>query len=124
LQMYVSSDIVLQRILKSEETAVTKTHVLRIDKGRKMEEVIIAASTPGVIVKQDDKRILVSFEEAIGGKEVFVTFERGLNGYKQGYFMFPDKVNDKGEMIVSYGDQLYVATQESRRAYLMVDQDK
>ena len=124
LQIYVSSDIVLQRILKSEETAVTKTHVLRIDKGRKMEEVLIAASTPGVIVKQDEKRIMVSFEESINGKEVFVTFERGVNGYKQGYFMYPDKVNDKGEMIVSYGDQIYVATTDSRRAYLMVDQDK
>jgi len=124
LQMYVSSDIVLQRILKSEETGVTKNHVLRIDKGQKMEDVIIAASTPGVIVKADEKRILVSFEEPINGKEVFVTFERDKNGYKQGYFMYPDKINDKGEMIVNYGDQIYVATAESRRSFLTIDQDK
>ena len=124
LQMYVSSDIVLQRVLKSEETGVTKNHTLRIDKGLKMEEVIIAASTPGVIVKADDKRIAVSFEDKIHGQEVFVTFERGKNGYKEGYFMYPDKVNDKGEMIVQYGDQIYVATADSRRSHLVVDQDK
>ena len=124
LQLYVSSDIILQRILKSEESGVTKTHILRVDKGLKMEEVIIAASTPGVIVKADGKRILVSFEEAINGKEVFVTFERGLSGANEGYFMFPDKMNEKGEMIVNYGDQIYVATAESRRSHLMIDRDK
>jgi hypothetical protein len=67
----------LQRVLKSEETGVTKTHVPRIDKGR-----------------------------------------------KDGYFMFPDKLNEKGEMIVTYGDQVYVATTESRTSHLVVDQDK
>ena len=124
LQMYVSSDIVLQRMLKSEESGVSRNHTLRIDKGRKLEEVIIAASTPGVIVKADEKRIWVSFESAINGKEVFVGFERGANGDKPGYFMYPDKMNDKGEMLVQYGDQIYVATTESRRSHLVIDQDK
>jgi hypothetical protein len=120
----VNKELELALESESEETGVTKNHVLRIDKGRKMEEVIIAASTPGVIVKADEKRILVSFEEAINGKEVFVTFERGKNGYREGYFMFPDKVNERGEMVVNYGDQIYVATGESRQSHLMIDQDK
>ncbi len=124
LQLYVSSDIVLQRVLKSEETGVGKNHVLRIDKGRKLEEIIIAASTPGVVVKSEPKRLYVSFESPVDGEEVFVTFELGNNGYKEGYYMFPNKMGDQGQMLVHYGGKVYAATTESRLAHLMVEEDK
>ena len=124
LQLYVSSDILLYRVLKSEETGVTRNHSLRIDRGQKLEEVLIAASTPGVIVKADAKRLYVSFESPIDGQEVFVTFEKGHNGTNEGYFMYPDKMGDKGEMLVNYGSNTYTASVDSRVSHLVVDQDK
>jgi hypothetical protein len=124
LQLYVSSDILLYRVLKSEETGVTRNHSLRLDKGRKLEEVLIAASTPGVIVKTDPKRLFVSFESPIDGEELFVTFEKGHNGNSEGYYMYPDSMSEKGEMIVNYGGKIYVATMDSRVSHLVVDQDK
>jgi hypothetical protein len=124
LQLYVSSDILLYRVLKSEEKGVTRNHTLRIDRGQKLEEVLIAASTPGVIVKSDEKRLYVSFESPIDGQEVFVTFEKGHSGDKEAYFMYPDKMSEKGEMLVNYGSQTYMASVDSRVSHLVVDQDK
>jgi hypothetical protein len=86
--------------------------------------VIIAGQTPGVLLKADAKRLYVSFELPIDGKEVFVTFELGRNGDKVAYFMYPDKMGDKGEMLVDYGGKIYGATSESRVAYLEVDASK
>lgn len=123
LQLYVSSDISLWRALRSEETGVTAKHSLRIDKGRRVEEVLIAAGTPGVVVKAEKLKLCVSFEPPIGGQEVFITFVRGNNGNKEGYFMYPDVMN-QGDMIVKYGATDYTATPESRIAYLQVEQDK
>src|SRR6185295_4561428 len=53
LQLYVSSDIELSRVLRSEEAGVTAKHSLRVDKGRRVEEVLIAAGTPGILVKAE-----------------------------------------------------------------------
>jgi hypothetical protein len=124
LQLYVSSDIELWRVLHSEETGVTARHSLRIDKGRRLEGVLIPAGTPGVLIKAEKAKLCVSFEPAIGGQEVFITFVRGNNGNKEGYFMYPDKTMNQGEMIVNYGGIEYTATPESRIAHLEVEQDK
>lgn len=123
LQLYVSSDIELWRVLRSEETGVTAKHSLRIDKGRRMEEVLISAGTPGIIVNTEKNKLFVSFEPPIAGQEVFITFVKGNNGRTEGYFMFPDKFN-QGEMFVNYGGTEYSASTESRIAHLLVEQDK
>jgi len=36
LQCYVSSEIVLRRMLKTEEGGVTKGHTLRVEKGKRL----------------------------------------------------------------------------------------
>ena len=123
LQFYVSSDILLWRVLRNEETGVTAKHSLRIDKGRRLEEILISAGTPGVIVKAEKMKLCVSFEAPIAGQEVYITFVKGNNGNKEGYFMYPDAMN-QGDMMVKYGGTDYVAVPESRIAYLQVEQDK
>lgn len=123
LQLYVSSDIELSRVLRSEEAGVTAKHSLRVDKGRRVEEVLIAAGTPGILVKAEKLKLCVSFEAPIGGQEVFITFVQGNNGTSEGYFMYPDKVQ-QGEMFVNYGGVEYRASADSRVAHLLLEQDK
>lgn len=120
LQYYVSSDIVLRRVLRTEEGGVTPGHTLKVDKGRKLEEVIIAAKTPGVILKAEPGKLQVSFEEPIEGKEVFIPFYLGLDGR---YYFYPTRMEGEN-MLVDYGGQLFVATRDSRVAHLELDQDK
>jgi hypothetical protein len=119
LQCYVSGDIVLRRVMRSEEGGVTTGHALRVDKGKKIEEVLIAADTPGVIIKAEPNKFYVSFESPIGGKEMLILFQIGPDGR---YFMYPTKM-DGMNMIVEYGDKPYVATPESRIAHLEIDKD-
>jgi len=120
LQYYVSSDIVLRRVLRTEEGGVTAGHTLKVDKGRKVEEIIIAGKTPGVLLKAEPGKLQISFEEAIDGKDVFILFQEGLDGR---YYFFPTRM-DGDNMLVDYGGQLYVATRDSRVAHLELDQDK
>jgi len=119
LQCYVSSDIVLRRVMRSEEGGITAGHSLRVDKGKKIEEVVIAADTPGVIIKSEPNKFYVSFEAPISGKEVFILFQVGLDGR---YYMYPTKM-DGENMIVDYGEKLYVATPGSRISHLEIDKD-
>jgi hypothetical protein len=120
LQYYVSGDIVLRRVLRTEEGGVTPGHTLRVDKGRKVEEVVIAAKTPGIILKAEPGKLQVSFEEPVDGKEVYVLFQEGLDGR---YYLFPTRM-DGDNMLVDYGGQLYVASRDSRVAHLEMEQDK
>jgi hypothetical protein len=120
LQCYVSSDIVLRRSLRSEEGGVTKGHTLRIDRDKRLEEVLIAAKTPGIIVKTDLSRLYVSFEPPIDAKDVVVLFQQGPEGQ---YFMFPTSMEGEN-MVVDYGGKAYVATTSSRLAHLVIDEDK
>jgi hypothetical protein len=124
LQLYVSSDIQLWRVLRSEETGVTANHTLRIDRDRRMEEVLITAGTPGVIIKAEKKRLEVSFEAPVNGQEVTLAFQVDRNGDNQGYFLYPDKMSETGEMLVNYAGKIYIATPESRVSHLEVDHDK
>jgi hypothetical protein len=120
LQCYVSSDIVLRRMLKTEEGGVTRGHTLRVEKGKRLEEIVIAASTPGVILKAEPNKFYVSFEPRIEGKEAVVLFQIGLDGR---FYMYPTKM-EGSDMVVDYAGQLYVATLESRVAHLEIEQDK
>lgn len=120
LQYYVSSTITLRRVLRSEEGGVTPGHTLRVDAGRKVEEIVIAAKTPGVILKAEIGKLQVSFEEPLEGKELFIPFLLGLDGR---YYFYPTRMEGEN-MLVDYGGQLYVATHDSRVSHLELDQDK
>ena len=124
LQVYTSDSIHLSRTLRADEPTVTGRHSLRVDRDRKIEEIYIAAGTPGVILKAEKNRFFVSFEPPVDGVEVTLTFQVGKNGYKEGYYLYPDKMSDAGEMLVNYAGKQYTATTESRLAHLEIDQDK
>jgi len=124
VQIFTSDPIQLSRVLRSDEPSVTGRHSLRIDRDRKLEEIRIAAGTPGVIIKAEQNRFFVSFEPPIDGAEVTLTFQVGKNGYKEGYYLYPDKMTDTGDMVVNYAGKAYTATPESRLAHLEVEQDK
>jgi hypothetical protein len=62
LQFYVSHDITLRREVESGGRKVTPGHKLLLISGKQIEEVVIAAKTPGVAVKVGPRAIAVSFQ--------------------------------------------------------------
>jgi hypothetical protein len=124
LQVYASDEIQLWRTLRSDEPTVTARHTLRIDRDKKLEEIRFASGTPGVILKVEKNRVQVSFEPPVDGVEVTLTFQVGWNGNKEGYYLYPDKMSETGEMMVNYAGKTYTATAGSRMSHLEIDQDK
>jgi hypothetical protein len=62
LQFYVSHDITLRREVESGARKVTPGHKLLLISGKQIEEVVIAAKTPGVAVKVGQRALAVSFQ--------------------------------------------------------------
>lgn len=62
LQYFVSGDVTLQREFRREEGEISKTHKLVMKEGGLLEEVFIAAGTPGVATEVGPNSISVSFE--------------------------------------------------------------
>ncbi|HRI65663.1 MAG TPA: DNA-directed RNA polymerase [Polyangium sp.] len=62
LQFYVSHDVTLRREIESGGRKVTPGHKLLLISGKQIEEVVIAAKTPGVAVKVGPRAIAVSFQ--------------------------------------------------------------
>jgi hypothetical protein len=121
LQCYVSHDITLRRTLATEERDVTPGHVLKIENNKRVEEVVIPAFTPGVIVDGKDDKLMVSFEPAAGGKERFLVFGLVQKWKRNAYYFLPDGQKDTVVDVV-YGGKQYSCRNESLWAYLMVDQ--
>jgi len=55
VQFYISNEVILSRVLQSEERNVSRRHQIRIEKGKKIEEIHILESTPGVLDIQASK---------------------------------------------------------------------
>ena len=62
LQFYLSHRITLRREIESGGSRVTSGHKLIVVSGKTIEEVEIAAKTPGVVVAAGDRTLTVSFE--------------------------------------------------------------
>jgi hypothetical protein len=62
LQFYVSHEVTLRREVESGGRKVTPGHKLLLISGKQIEEVVIAAKTPGVAVKVGPRAIAVSFQ--------------------------------------------------------------
>ncbi len=62
LQFYVSHDITLRREIESGGRKITPGHKLLLISGKQIEEVVIAAQTPGVAVKIGPRALAVSFQ--------------------------------------------------------------
>jgi hypothetical protein len=66
IQFYISDEVVLSRVLQSEERKISREHQIRIERGKKIEEIHIPAYTPGVLAPTGSRIpdvLLVYFEE-------------------------------------------------------------
>lgn len=116
LQYVISDDITLQREFRSEEGEISKSHKLVIKEGGLVEEVFIAAGTPGVATKVGTTFIAVSFEP--GGSLVFGTSAADRDPDRIYKLLAKRWTDYYGEVI--YDDKTYYAVKESSEAYLEV----
>jgi hypothetical protein len=107
LQYFVSGDVTLQREFRREEGEVSKSHKLVIKEGGLVEEVFIAAGTPGIATEVSPTSLAVSFEP--GGSLVR---ERK---YKLSAKRWTDYY---GELV--YDNRIWYAVKGSGQAYLEV----
>jgi hypothetical protein len=116
IQFYVSRDIVLTRAMNEGETKISEGKI-RIKNGRKVEQVVIKAGTPGVLVlmpKED--RFAISFEE---DNDAYLMF--GPNPKNDDRFALLAQDWDRDHGKIHYKGKVYNVDSESAYASLMVD---
>jgi hypothetical protein len=117
IQFYVSKDILLTRAIDAGETSITEGKI-RIKNGRKVEQVLIKAGTPGVLVlmpKED--RFAISFEES--DNEAYLMFGPNPKNFDRFALLAQDWNRENGK--VHYRDKVYDVDSASAYASLMVD---
>lgn len=116
IQFYTSDAIVLRHDLARNETTIESGRIKTID-GRRVEEVVIPARTPGVVVEAlADGRLAVSFEIS---DRYYLTF--GVNpGRGDRYFLLAKSWQNK-EGRVTYDNRIYRAVSSSADAHLLVN---
>ena len=116
VQFYVSKDIVLQRDVGERETAIENGRIKMVN-GRRVEEIIIPAGTPGVMMEMPgEDKLAISFEASSNDALLFGSSSRQAGAFS---LMAKDWEHRIGE--VQYGDRMYRTTPESAGAILMVD---
>jgi hypothetical protein len=118
LQFFVSQEIVLRREVDTSDHQVTADHQYRFVDGRLMEEIRVPALTPGLVVKVEAQRLLVSFEE-----EGVLPFEHlpEHDGAAADGYRFPYQNGKK----VKYRDAFYEVVSgglgQELETYLLID---
>ena len=116
IQFYVSEDIELERVRSASESSITDGQI-QINKGRKVEKIVIRKGTPGTLVfSPSTNRFAVSFDDDPSNYLMF-----GPNPKARGKYVLLAKDWKKHTGIVSYGNSEYQTTSESAFAALMVD---
>ena len=116
LQYVISDDITLQREFRREEGEISKSHKLLIKEGGLVEEVFIAAGTPGVATKVGPTFVAVSFEP--GGSLVFGTSASDTDPDRIYKLLAKRWTDYYGEVI--YDDKTFYAVKGSSEAHLEV----
>lgn len=119
VQFYVSKDIVLQRDLSESETEVVGGKIKMVN-GRRVEEVLILAGTPGVLMEMPGyDRLAISFEANTSDYLLFGASENEGGAFA---LMAKDWTHRVGQ--IQYGGKIYQTTPESAGAILLVDVHK
>lgn len=119
LQFYVSHDVVLHHELTNGSTDIVNGKIKTI-KGKRVDEIIIRAGTPGVLTQiPKENKMLVSFEIS---DEHYLSF--GVNPNASNKYVLLASDWNKGVGNVHYAGQEYYAASDSKYAFLMVDQRK
>ncbi|MEO0340432.1 MAG: hypothetical protein AAF242_14625 [Bacteroidota bacterium] len=120
IQFYLSEDILLSRRLGGSASTIEGGEI-KVINGRKVEQVVIAKGTPGVVLfSPKSDRLAVSFES--GGDDRYLMF--GPNSKVGGRFVLLAKEWDRRSGQVTYEDKLYRVEGKSAYASLMVDLKK
>ncbi|GAA5220757.1 hypothetical protein [Membranihabitans marinus] len=116
IQYYLSSDIVLYRSLSDGESIIENGRVT-LKNGKKVEEIVFRAGTPGVYVfSPKDNTLAISFEE---GKGKYLIF--GPIKDRRGHYRLLAKQWNKNYGIVNYDGQAYRTPAASAYAELVID---
>jgi len=116
LQYFVSGDVTLQRDFRREEGEISKTHKLVVKEGGHVEEVFIAAGTPGIATEVGPTSLAVSFEP--GGSLVFASPSSDADRERK-YKLSAKRWTDYyGELV--YDDKIWYAVKGSGQVYLEV----
>jgi len=119
IQFYTSKDVVLFRDAVGTQTKIENGSI-KIKDGRKIEEIVIKAGTPGVAVWQgEDQRYGISFDSS---DDQFLTFGPNPDKRKRYYLMASDWDGKIG--YVTYNGTKYKTNSQSAEAILLVDLKK
>ncbi len=119
VQFYLSDNIVLRRQLSKGETAIEGGKIL-MEEGRRIEEVVFAKDTPGVLMfMPKSNRMAVSFEN---GSDRFLMFGPNPNVNDRYVLLASDWSRARGK--VNYSGKEYSTSSSSAFAGLMVDLSK
>lgn len=116
IQFYTSRDVVLQRQVATDETAIQGGKIKILD-GKKIEEIIIKRGTPGIVTSiPSSSKMLVSFEK---DDNHFLSF--GVNPEQSGKFVLLASEWKNGVGKVTYNAKNYFTSPEGAYTSLMVD---
>src|SRR4030095_14374833 len=117
IQFFISEDIVLSRYLSEGETSISEGKIIIVE-GRKVQQVVIEAFTPGVLVfMPETDRFAISFEE--GDNDAYLMFGPNLKYEERFALLAQDWAEESGT--VHYKGQPYEVDVNSAFAALMVD---
>lgn len=120
IQFYLSEDVLLTRQMTSGESHITGGKI-RIENGRRIEEIRIPSGTPGVLLfKPKEKRFAVSFES--NDDDLYLMF--GPNPKLKNRYALLAKEWDDEQGKIHYNGNLYDVDAKSALAALMVDMKK
>ena len=119
VQFYLSHDVILRRELTKGTSDIVHGKIKMVD-GRKVDEILIKAGTPGVLTEMPkDTKMLVSFEV---GDDHYLSF--GVNPNKSDRFVLLASDWSNGQGKVHYAGDEYYTDPDSHYAFLMVDLHK
>mgnify|MGYP001592484433 CR=1 FL=1 len=126
LQYFTSHEIRLVRAASGGERGIADGRLVSAT-GQVVDEVVIPAGTPGVVLGSGPDWMAVSFEPNSYLYFVSQAQRRVWNFGEDGgvpgrYFLLVPNWNGKSGT-VKLGDQMYTAVQDSARAYLLVERD-
>ncbi len=119
VQFYLSNDIVLTRSLSKGESVIEGGKV-RLEEGRRIEEVIFKEGTPGVLIfmpKED--RMAISFDR---GNDKYLMF--GPSPKQNGRYVLLASSWDSRKGEVTYDGKKYKTASRSALAGLLIDLKK
>jgi hypothetical protein len=120
IQFYLSDAVTLRR-QRTEADAHINDGKVRMEQGRKVEEILIPKGTPGVLSYiPRENRFAISFEEGKSNRTlIFGPDSRGNNRYVLKVVKWKD---EKG--IIQYDDKNYYIYKSDALALLMIDLKK